>query len=102
MRARNRQHPARSRRGRRVILAAAIAALTAALAGTAAASHSWGGFHWARTASPFTLKLVDSVDESWKTYLGTTSADWSVSTALDTTIVPGAVDTKTRRRGATT
>jgi len=107
VRARNRQHPASPRRVRRVILAAAITALTAALAATAVADHSWGNssgaYHWARTASQltqgqFNLNLVDSVDLSWSAYLGTTSSDWSGSTVLDTTIVAGADDTKTRRR----
>ncbi|MEK7133538.1 MAG: hypothetical protein AAB804_00540 [Patescibacteria group bacterium] len=55
----------------------------------AEASHSWGGYHWARTANPFTLKLGDNVSSTWDSYLGTTSSDWSVSDVLDTTIVAG-------------
>ncbi len=54
------------------------------------ASHSWGGYHWARTANPFTLKLGDNVSGTWDPFLATTSSDWSVSTVLDTGIVPGA------------
>jgi hypothetical protein len=56
----------------------------------AGATHSWGGYHWARTANPFTLKLGDDVSSAWDGYLATTSSDWSASTALDTSIVPGA------------
>ncbi len=56
---------------------------------TASANHSWGGYHWARTANPFTLKLGDNLSSNWKSYLGTASTDWSVSSVLDTTIVPG-------------
>lgn len=52
------------------------------------ANHSWGGYHWARTSNPFTLKLGDNVSSVWDSYLGTTSSDWSVSKVLDTTIVP--------------
>ncbi len=53
------------------------------------ASHSWGNYHWARTQNPFTLKLGDNLSSNWDPYLTTTSNDWSVSSALDTAIVPG-------------
>ncbi|MBI2285764.1 hypothetical protein HYU82_02990 [Candidatus Saccharibacteria bacterium] len=56
----------------------------------ALANHSWGGYHWARTANPFNLKLGDNVLPSWDSYLTTTSSDWSQSAVLDTTIVPGS------------
>lgn len=54
------------------------------------ASHSWGGYHWARTSNPFILKLGDNVASAWDVYLGDASTDWSVSPELDTTIVAGA------------
>jgi hypothetical protein len=41
------------------------------------ASHSWGGYHWARTSSQFTLKLGDNMSSDWKPYLGKASADWN-------------------------
>ena len=72
-------------------LALAIAAF-AAIAGTAAASHSWGGYHWARTSNPFTLKLGDNVNTAWDSYLATTSSDWTTSGVLDTAIVAGSAD----------
>lgn len=55
----------------------------------ARASHSWGGYHWARTANPFTLKLGDNLTANWDPYLATTSGDWSQSSVLDTDIVAG-------------
>ena len=58
----------------------------------AGATHSWGGYHWARTANPFTLKLGDNVSSAWDSYLGTTSADWTASNVLDTTIVAGVTN----------
>ena len=64
----------------------------AAIAGTAAASHSWGGYHWARTANPFTLRLSDNVSGPWDPILATTSTGWSMSTVLDTAIVAGSAD----------
>lgn len=69
------------------ILAAAIA--VAVFAGVAAANHSWGNYHWARTANPFTIKLGDNVSAAWDGYLATSHNDWSQSNVLDTTIVAG-------------
>lgn len=56
---------------------------------TVYANHSWAGYHWARTSNPFTLKLGDNVSSTWDPILATTSADWSSSLVLDTTIVTG-------------
>lgn len=53
------------------------------------ATHSWNGYHWARTASPFTLKLGDNVSSMWDSYLATTASDWGVSTVLDTVLASG-------------
>ena len=67
-----------------------VVVIALAVAGTALATHSWGGYHWARTSNPFTLKLGDNVAGVWDGYLATTAGDWSQSTVLDTTIIPGA------------
>lgn len=64
------------------------------VAGTSLANHSWGGYHWARTANPLTLKLGDNLSAAWDSYLVTTSNDWSLSTVLDTVIVPGGTTPK--------
>ncbi|MBI4198843.1 MAG: hypothetical protein HY533_07015 [Chloroflexi bacterium] len=71
-----------------LILGAALALAAVPLA--VSASHSWGGYHWARTSNPFTLKLGDNLSSTWDPILATTSSDWSQSTVLDTTIVSGA------------
>src|SRR5215213_1039345 len=65
------------------------------LAIPATATHSWGGFHWARTSNPFTLKVGDNVDSRWDTHLDnailvTSPYAWSQSTVLDLTKVSGA------------
>lgn len=65
-----------------------------AFAGTAIASHSWGGYHWARQSNPFTLKLGDDVSGAWDAALATASGDWSVSDVLNTTIVSGLSNPK--------
>ena len=76
-------------------LAATAALASLALPGPADATHSWGGYHWARTSNPFTLKLGDNVDSRWDAYLATTSTDWTASTVLDTTIVAGQTRPRT-------
>lgn len=70
------------------------------LTGVAYAAHSWGTYHWARTANPFTLKLGDNLNGTWDPYLATTSSDWSVSSVLDTTIVAGSTTGRKCRASA--
>jgi hypothetical protein len=71
--------------------------VTIGLAGPASADHSWGGYHWARTSSPFTLKLGDDVGGLWDGMLTTASSDWSSSTMLNTTLVTGGTRPKSCR-----
>jgi hypothetical protein len=78
-------------------IAAAIAIAAVAVVAPASANHSWGGYHWARTANPFTLQLGDNFSTSWKPYLTTASSDWSASSVLDTVVVPGKARNKNCR-----
>jgi len=87
----------KSRRSFRTLAGVSALALALVLPGAASASNSWGGYHWARTQNPFTLKLGDNVASGWKPSLQKTSADWTVSTMLDTTIVPGGTKPRTCR-----
>lgn len=64
---------------------------------TVLANHSWGNYHWARQANPFTLKLGDNVSSAWDSYLVTTATDWSLSSVLDTTVVAGGTNPKNCR-----
>src|SRR5438445_1603011 len=61
------------------------------------ANHSWGGYHWARTANPFTVKLGDNVSTTWDFYLNQASTDWSQSDVLDTSIVAGQANPRNCR-----
>ena len=73
------------------VLAAAAVLMTIGAA-PASATHSWGGYHWARTANPFTVKLGDNVSSAWDTYLRGASTDWSSSAygnPVRTTVVAG-------------
>ena len=71
------------------VLVAALSLAFVGMPSQTTASHSWGDYHWAREANPFTLKLGDNLNATWKPYLATTSADWTSSSVLNTTIVPG-------------
>ena len=82
---------------RRALVAIAAVATLAVGASAATASHSWGTYHWARTANPFALKLGDNVNSTWDAHLATTSADWSLSSVLDTSIVAGGARSKNCR-----
>ena len=85
-------------RSRRLALVIALATLVAAaLPGAVSANHAWGGYHWARTANPFTLKLGDNVNSTWDSFLVTTSSDWTASSVLNTTIVTGGARPKNCR-----
>lgn len=55
------------------------------------ASHSWGGYHWARTSNPF-LKTGDNVSFAWDAYLDEAISDWSVSSVLDLMKVAGGTN----------
>ncbi len=57
----------------------------------ALATHSWGGYHWARTTPQFTLKLGNNMTTAdWRAHLTQTSSDWnSGNSAVLTAIVAG-------------
>jgi hypothetical protein len=63
--------------------------LLGTFAQSASATHSWGGYHWARTVNPLSLKLGSNLTSSWSSFLQTASSDWSQSDVLDTTVVAG-------------
>lgn len=77
-------------------LASAVVALGVSL--SAYATHSWNNYHWARTANPFTLQVIDSVTPSWDDELATTVTNWSKSNVLDLRITAYDDSGKTRRR----
>lgn len=80
---------------RRLLLAASAIAI--GLAATTSANHSWGGYHWARTSNPFTLKVGDNVSSAWDAYLDEAIADWSASSVLNLAKVTGGTRPKNCR-----
>jgi hypothetical protein len=71
-------------------VAVGLAAFGLALtASSSSANHAWGNYHWARTANPFTLLVGDNVNSTWDPYLNEAISDWSASSVLNLTKVPG-------------
>lgn len=87
-----------------------VAALFAAP--IASATHSWGGYHWARTTAQFTLKLGNNLTSNWSSMLLQTSYDWNNtntptgtwtgSQPLLTTVVSGTAGKRCRMVVGTT
>ncbi len=67
---------------------AGLALLGAAAAMTAWATHSWGGYHWARTTSQFTLKVGNNMSATWQPHLTQTSSDWNSPTTFGASSTP--------------
>jgi hypothetical protein len=59
-------------------------------AGTAAANHSWGNYHWARSTNPLQLSIGSNVSAIYTGNLSTAISDWDRSTVLSLTQVGGA------------
>jgi hypothetical protein len=87
-------------KNRLIALVVVLIVVVAAIAGPVSANkssvtsensdtHSWGGYHWARTSNPFHVKLGDNVTSAWDSYLVDANADWNASSVLNTSIVAG-------------
>ena len=81
----------------RFIIIIVMIAMLAAFPLAVSANHSWGGYHWARTSNPFTLKVGDNVTSTWDAYLDEAISDWSASSVLDLTKVAGGTAPKACR-----
>src|SRR3990167_10216992 len=80
---------------KKTIMLSVLALSLGGLASVAYANHSWGGYHWARTNNPFTLKVGDNVSSKWDPYLDEAIGDWNASTILDLTKVNGSTSPRT-------
>src|SRR5262249_11160150 len=71
---------------RRMLIVVLVLAVFASFEAESYASHSWGGYLWARTSNPFTLKLGDNLTSAdWKSHLAQTSSDWNSPAKFSTT-----------------
>ena len=65
-------------------------------AASAQANHSWGDWHWSRSANPFTLQVLNSTTDArtpiggqnWPPMLTKSATDWSQSAVLDLAVQP--------------
>jgi hypothetical protein len=64
---------------------------------SSSATHSWGGYHWARTSNPFNIKVGDNVGAAWDAYLDKAVKDWNGPTVLSLTKVAGSTSHKNCR-----
>ncbi len=83
-------------RKRVAVVLAVAASASLSLISPAQATHSWNNYHWARTASAFTLPVGNQLaaGADWHGHLATSVADWSSSTTLKLSAAPS---TSTKR-----
>lgn len=81
-----------------LFVAAALALV--AFAVPANANHAWSNYHWARTANPFTIKVIDSMTPDWDDNLNAAIADWNASSVMNVTKVAGDDSARARKRCA--
>jgi len=79
----------------KILFAALILLLAAPL--PASANHPWGEYHWARTANPFTIKVVDSMTTDWDDNLDLAISDWDQSSVMNVVEEAGSDSAKTRQ-----
>lgn len=83
---------------RHFVTKVAVVSTLAILAIPAQATHSWSIFHWARTANPMPLEVVDSVTSDWQTEFDDSIIDWNDSVVLDMPVSAGSTASKDRKR----
>jgi len=83
---------------KKFLSAASIACALALLTSTTNADHTWGTYHWARTANPLPLKVIDSVSGGWQGELDIALAEWNGSSVLAMTIDSSNDSNRTRKR----
>ncbi|HVT02444.1 MAG TPA: hypothetical protein VHL58_03605 [Thermoanaerobaculia bacterium] len=81
-----------------------IVAATLAFPTSSFASHSWGGYHWARTSNPFTLKLGNNLTSAdWVGHFRQTIRDWNAgNTPLTSAEVTGSSNKRCSMLAGTT
>lgn len=81
---------------KRLVTATVAAVAAGVLAAPALATHAWGSYHWARTANPFTVRVIDANTADWDGHLSTAISDWNASSVLDVVKEAGAEDKRCR------
>ena len=77
---------------RRILVTAGAAALFSVFASAAFANHSWGSYHWGRTANPFSLTVIDTTSPGWTSYVNTAVNDWNAAAPINLTKTTGSAN----------
>lgn len=77
---------------------AALVSAVTVVSVPAHASHSWSTYHWARTANPLPLQVVDSVSSDWQFEFETSLSEWNQSSVLDMSVSSADDSSRTRKR----
>ena len=79
----------------RLVATVSVALACTAVSTVSHATHSWGGYHWARTTPQFTLKLGDNLTTTdWKAHLSQSSSDWNSGNSAVLTAIIGGTSNK--------
>jgi len=81
---------------KRTISTLATATVLVLTAAPAQAGHSWGKWHWERSANPVTLPVLNSITDArtpaggqnWPVLFGRSVSDWTASSVLDLAVQP--------------
>ena len=79
--------------------------LCGSIAGDARADNTWGPpYHWARTANPVPLNVIESVTSDWQSEFDTSLIEWSENNSQNAefnfTVTQGQIDGRTRKKCA--
>ncbi len=76
------------------ILTLAVLLVGASAAGVTEASHSWGNYHWSRSANPAALTVGVNISSAWIEYLNSAIGDWNISSVVQLAKMPGLTNPK--------
>ena len=79
----------------RLLKFAAVTGAATLIAMPVAATHSWGGYHWARTSAQISPPVGDNVSAAWDGYLQTAVADWNRSKVIESPLTSGGTTPRT-------
>lgn len=82
----------------KLLTGVAVVSALAVMSVPAHATHAWSTYHWARTANPMPLQVVDSVSSFWQFEFETALYEWNQSSALDMLVTSADDLNKTRKR----
>ena len=83
---------------RKVLTKIVIVSAFAVMSVPVHAGHAWSTYHWARTANPMPLPVVDSVTSFWQSEFEISLAEWNQSGALAMVVTSSDDSSKARRR----